>query len=271
MPSAIPPGIHAQAMAQATRSRLAARSMDVMSGAWGAIQNAAAALGVGAGTAPDASTPLPAAVDPRDDQGNRLATPVQNQPAGDVRCTAYAVTAAMETAWCRENLTASGVPLLSVKDLFQKAQNQVVLAAAVGAAGDSIVDSVCFPDSAATPCGAPTASASAQFNRISKPMDQMIQAMCEALTSAPLVIAITLYENFDDFAGTGVYIPSGSSIGGHALCVVGYDNENAQGNWLVKNSYGMSWGDNGYGRIRWRDPYLEPELVVYSLSSLSHS
>lgn len=35
--------------------------------------------------------------------------------------------------------------------------------------------------------------------------------------------------------------------GGHAMCIVGYDD--ALGYWIVENSWGVEWGDNGFGAI----------------------
>ena len=37
-------------------------------------------------------------------------------------------------------------------------------------------------------------------------------------------------------------------IGGHAVAVVGYDD--TEGYWICKNSWGKSWGENGFFRIR---------------------
>lgn len=35
--------------------------------------------------------------------------------------------------------------------------------------------------------------------------------------------------------------------GGHAMLVVGYDD--ADGSWLIRNSWGPAWGENGYARV----------------------
>lgn len=48
----------------------------------------------------------------------------------------------------------------------------------------------------------------------------------------------------------GLVTPTGPVIGGHAVCIVGYDNEKS----LMKfrNSWGPTWGDAGYGYL----PYI---------------
>jgi hypothetical protein len=59
------------------------------------------------------------------------------------------------------------------------------------------------------------------------------------------------FEVFNDFFGygSGVYQPSptASSVGWHCVLVVGYDD--AASCWILKNSWGPAWGDQGYCRI----------------------
>ena len=63
----------------------------------------------------------------------------------------------------------------------------------------------------------------------------------------PVLAGMTVYEDFGWYTG-GLYTPSTStSLGGHAVCVVGYDDD--EGAWIVKNSWGTSWGEAGYARI----------------------
>ena len=65
----------------------------------------------------------------------------------------------------------------------------------------------------------------------------------------PVVIGISVYEDFDNLdASNPIYDEiSGENRGGHALCVVGYDdNKRAV---KIINSWGTDWGINGYGWI----------------------
>ena len=49
---------------------------------------------------------------------------------------------------------------------------------------------------------------------------------------------------------SGVITSSGCGTNlDHGVLVVGYGEENSQPFWLVKNSWGTSWGDSGYVKI----------------------
>lgn len=67
----------------------------------------------------------------------------------------------------------------------------------------------------------------------------------------PFVFGFTVYESFesDVVAETGMMpmpAPGESIMGGHCVCCVGYDDTINGGSFIVKNSWGASWGLNGY-------------------------
>jgi C1A family cysteine protease len=63
----------------------------------------------------------------------------------------------------------------------------------------------------------------------------------------PIVAVYTVYDDFFDYTG-GVYsYSSGDYAGLHAVLVVGWDDAN--GAFIVKNSWGADWGESGYFRI----------------------
>jgi C1A family cysteine protease len=68
----------------------------------------------------------------------------------------------------------------------------------------------------------------------------------------PFIFGFTVYESFESaaVARTGkVPMPQGDerTLGGHAMCVVGYDNPKKL--FIVRNSWGESWGKKGYGTM----------------------
>lgn len=71
----------------------------------------------------------------------------------------------------------------------------------------------------------------------------------------PVAIGMIVFESFesDDVAKTGlVPMPQHDEqeLGGHALCCVGFDDtmdeRDEEGYLIVRNSWGVSWGDKGY-------------------------
>jgi C1A family cysteine protease len=65
----------------------------------------------------------------------------------------------------------------------------------------------------------------------------------------PIVFGFTVYESFegDAVASTGVVPMPGVSeqvLGGHCVVAVGYDDDKQQ--FIVRNSWGTGWGDQGY-------------------------
>ena len=83
-------------------------------------------------------------------------------------------------------------------------------------------------------------------------VQQSVNALKTALQDGPLQVAFDVYADFDSYGG-GVYEYAwGGQLGGHAVLLVGYQNVSGQyggGYFVVKNSWGTSWGENGYFRI----------------------
>jgi len=67
----------------------------------------------------------------------------------------------------------------------------------------------------------------------------------------PVNIAITVPPELLNYV-SGVYSPSDydckyRSVGGHSLIIVGYGtSDEGEKYWIVKNSWGPTWGINGY-------------------------
>lgn len=81
----------------------------------------------------------------------------------------------------------------------------------------------------------------------------------------PAVIGIPVYPDFDDLSASNPIYDEvdGTSRGGHALCVVGYDDSKR----AVKiiNSWGKNWGINGYGWISY-DLIQNQDIEAYVMT-----
>lgn len=63
----------------------------------------------------------------------------------------------------------------------------------------------------------------------------------------PIVFGFNVYESFYSIGKNGIMpLPKSNEVcdGGHAVVIVGYDDKNKM--FVVRNSWGSSWGDNGY-------------------------
>jgi len=79
-------------------------------------------------------------------------------------------------------------------------------------------------------------------------LDAWKQALAEG---KPIVFGCELFDSFDDCTNRGGVVPmpdpndvARAKHSGHSMCAVGYsDSENV---FIVRNSWGADWGDNGY-------------------------
>jgi hypothetical protein len=85
-----------------------------------------------------------------------------------------------------------------------------------------------------------------------------IRAVKENLAAgAPVVIGMMVGQSFmQNMMGKDVWTPepndrSMMGFGGHAMCVVGYDDKKYGGAFLIMNSWGPEWGTNGFAWVRY--------------------
>jgi len=75
------------------------------------------------------------------------------------------------------------------------------------------------------------------------------QGKTEIFTNGPIETAFDVYEDFMNYT-SGVYIQhSNTYLGGHAVKVIGWGVLNGVGYWLAQNSWGTSFGMDGYFMI----------------------
>jgi C1A family cysteine protease len=70
----------------------------------------------------------------------------------------------------------------------------------------------------------------------------------------PVIIGMNTPESF--YTALGAWIPtesSSNSYGGHAMCVIGYDDSQYGGAFEIMNSWGTQWGNSGFIWIKYED------------------
>lgn len=76
---------------------------------------------------------------------------------------------------------------------------------------------------------------------------------------APVAIGMMVGQSFmQNMMGQELWEPSGMDasqmgMGGHAMCVIGYDDRKFGGAFQIMNSWGPEWGDNGVAWVRYGD------------------
>jgi hypothetical protein len=238
---------------------------------------------------------LPAAFDWRNNNGNWV-TPVKSQGACGA-CTAFATVAAFETLIMLDAGNPEPAADLSEQYIVScgpaGTRDGYAYGGCIGNYSDyisdflrgaGVPDEACFAYAAGQdtgtepPCGDACADASARVKKIRSwyyiappavrylPTPDQIKAV---LVNKPVPCGMYIYDDFKHYAG-GIYEPlSGQDIiGGHLACIVGYDD--SQQCWIVKNSWGKEWGEDGFFRIGYNQT-SGSSLTMFGLEALDVS
>ena len=78
----------------------------------------------------------------------------------------------------------------------------------------------------------------------------VLQMQLELIRGGPGVVSFIVKSDFFSYAG-GIYTPSATAtdVGGHAVSLVGWGVDNGVPYWICQNSWGSSFGENGFFRI----------------------
>lgn len=88
-------------------------------------------------------------------------------------------------------------------------------------------------------------------------------------TRGPVIAGFSVFEDFTYYK-SGVYRHvAGDFLGYHAVCVVGYSDKNQC--WIVKNSWGPSWGEKGYFRIGYGECGMDSQFAFYDVDPVAIS
>ncbi len=207
----------------------------------------------------------PAAIDWRNNSGNYV-TPIKDQ--GDCgACVAFGTCATIESA---DRIAQKNPALaidLSEADLFFRGGGNCAVGwnfvpALNRAQNHGICTEACYPypDGPMCPNCDNQPLRIASYTKLSSN-----DAVKDWIANyGPVLAGMDVYDDFFYYSG-GVYNYSyGGYIGGHAICLIGYND--AQNCWLGKNSWSTEWGDNGWFRIGYNQCGMLSVYPAYGVS-----
>ncbi|MBD9541738.1 hypothetical protein IB276_20035 [Ensifer sp. ENS04] len=200
-------------------------------------------------------------VDWRTKDGGRV-TPIRDQGQECGSCVAFATCAAMES----DHLIRTGdVVDLSEAHLFfcngGSCEDGWEIPLALNAAQRGVGNEVDFPYIGQAQCK--NIAPRVKVSRYSVHTTE--DARKRALNRGPVIGALQIFEDFYTYTG-GIYqYVAGDFLGGHAVCVVGYNDDEEC--WIVKNSWGSEFGERGYFRIKYRECMIDTSFPFYSLET----
>lgn len=83
-----------------------------------------------------------------------------------------------------------------------------------------------------------------------------VNAVKQALSeNHPVLIGMNLPRSFYDIGSDGILttVDGESTVGGHAMTIIGYDDNMLGGCFEIVNSWGEDWGNNGFFYVKYKD------------------
>ena len=223
-----------------------------------------------------APVPVPSTYDWRNVTGNNFVTPVRDQ-GNCGSCWAFAATAALESKalitfqWPGTDLNLSEQILLSCGGAGSCNGGSPTSASNFFRTTGTYLET-CYPYTAQNG-NCSSACANWQGNAykinswsyVSSGVSPSVSALKEAVyTNGPIVTVFDVYTDFFSYR-SGVYsYTSGEVEGGHAVLIVGWND--ADGAFIVKNSWGTRWGESGFFRIAYSELTGTTQFGEFSLA-----
>jgi len=174
-------------------------------------------------------------------------------------CWAFAAIGALESAFAINAKTPQTIPDLSEQQLVDCAGaqgNQGCNGGLMNQAYDYLMKFGGSQPTSTYPYTARDGSCKADVSKVSavvkkhKELPANENALGDALADGPSSVAIEADQSIFQFYKSGVLDGACGKNLDHGVLAVGYQTDSSTGYWIVKNSWGATWGNQGYVWIR---------------------
>jgi C1A family cysteine protease len=222
---------------------------------------------------PDVGILLPSSIDWRNNGGS-FVTPVKNQ-GNCGSCWAFATTAALESKAMISFNTPGKPPNLSEQIVLSCSGAGDCGGGSLSTASTFLVNTgtnkeVYYPYKVANGnCIYASSNWTYRpytFSNWSSVTQDLTALKSAIYSNGPVVVAMAVYTDFYYYGG-GVYQPMWGYLEGyHAILAVGYNDDAPVPYFIVKNSWGTTWGASGYFKIAYSELYGYSDFAYQAIS-----